>query len=140
MFSRKWTEQKANVILIGDNFVRIGESEKNTGFRESVTNRKIGMVIVTKLLMIDIRFKSDPEWQDFLQHYNTCGFVQVQVPRSETRVLVRKDLLPQGYTTPSSSLRAFPTESPPCIAGACVCAFATLCFRYNDRYLMLGSA
>jgi hypothetical protein len=139
MFSRKWPEQKANVILIGDNFVRIGESEKNTGFRELVTNRKIGMVIVTKLLMTDIRFKNDPEWQDFLQHYDTCGFVQVQVPHSETRVLVRKDLLPQGYKMPSSSAH-LQQSLPPCVAGACVCAFATLCFRYDDRYLMLGSA
>jgi len=51
--------------------------------------------------MTDIRFKSDPEWKDFLQHYETWGFTQVQVPRSETRVLVRKDLLPQGHTMPS---------------------------------------
>lgn len=81
-------------IYMGNNFSRIGESEKNAGFREFVTARNIGMIVVTKLLATDIRFKNDPEWQDFLRRYEEYGYFQAQAQGSETRVLARKDLLP----------------------------------------------
>src|SRR5512140_407848 len=82
-------------IYLGDNFQRIGENEKNMSFREFVASRKIGMVVVTKLLGTDIRFRSDPEWRDFLLHYEEWGFSEIQVPDSDIKVVVRKDLLPQ---------------------------------------------
>jgi hypothetical protein len=81
-------------IYMGDNFVRIGESEKSVGFLEFLKTRKVGMVVVTRLLATDVRFKRDPEWQGFLQKYEDFGFVRVPVPDSETQVIVRKDLLP----------------------------------------------
>jgi hypothetical protein len=85
-------------IYMGDNFQRVGENEKNAGFRQFVESRKIGMVIVTDLLLTDIRFKSDPEWRDFLLHYEDWGFSKVEVPDSKIEVIVRRDLLPQSST------------------------------------------
>lgn len=82
-------------IYLGDNFQRVGESEKNAGFREFLASRKIGMVVLTDLLSTDLRFKSDSEWKDFLLHYEDWGFSEVDVPKSDIKVIVRKDLLPQ---------------------------------------------
>jgi hypothetical protein len=81
-------------IYLGDNFQRVGENEKMTRFGKFAASRRISMVVVTKLLASDIRFKSDPEWQDFLEHYENYGFSQVQVPGSTIKVIMRKDLLP----------------------------------------------
>jgi hypothetical protein len=80
-------------IYMGDNFRRIGEAEKSEGFREFMVKRDIGVIVVTELLATDLRFRNDPEWQNFLANYGEFGFERVQIPGSGTRVLVRKDLV-----------------------------------------------
>jgi hypothetical protein len=78
---------------MGDNFRRIGEAEKTSGFRQFISSRDINMVVLTELLTTDLRFRTDPEWKEFLKNSSDFGFVQRQVPRSDIQVFVRKDLV-----------------------------------------------
>jgi hypothetical protein len=80
-------------IYMGDNFRRIGEAEKTSGFRQFLVSRDINMVVLTELLTTDLRFRTDPEWKEFLKNSSDFGFVQRQVPRSDIQVFVRKDML-----------------------------------------------
>ena len=81
-------------IYMGNNFQRIGEAEKDRGFKEFLDARDINMVVVTDLLATDLRFRNDVAWQSFLTSSQDFGFTQYPVPGSKTRVFVRKDLLP----------------------------------------------
>lgn len=81
-------------IYMGDNFQRVGEAEKDRGFKEFLAARDINMVVVTDLLASDLRFRNDPEWQAFLASPQDQGFRQYAVPAAKTKVFVRKDLLP----------------------------------------------
>jgi hypothetical protein len=82
-------------VYLGDNFDSIDESEKQQRFRDFISARKIGMVLVTTPLATDTRFSDDPDWRDFVLHYENWGFARVEVPRSHMEVIVRKDLLAQ---------------------------------------------
>ena len=78
--------------FLGDNFSSVDQSEKNTGFREFLATRRIGIVIVTRDLATDIRFRGDPEWQDFLLHCEAWGFSRISVPNSDISLIVQKNL------------------------------------------------
>ena len=70
-------EEKPASTIVGELGQKLSKvREKNAGFREFMTSRKIGMVVLTDLLSTDLRFKSDSEWKDFLLHYEDWGFAR----------------------------------------------------------------
>ena len=81
-------------IYVGDNYHRVGEYEKNTGFNEFLGDRDIGMIVVTDYLQNDTRFRNDKEWEFFLSHYSSMGYERIDVPNTERKLIVRSNLLP----------------------------------------------
>jgi len=82
-------------IYLGDNFHRIAEYDKNTGFDYFRRERNVNMIIISDTLLNDSRFKSDPEWQAFLTDYHQFGYLQIVIPNTDRKIIVRSDILPK---------------------------------------------
>jgi hypothetical protein len=80
-------------IYLGDNFHRVAEDDKNSGFGRFLADRSINMIVVTATLLEDARFHDDLEWLEFLANHRRSEYVQMDVPNTETRLIVRADLL-----------------------------------------------
>lgn len=79
---------------LGNNFQRVAEYDKNTDFDRFMQTRNINMIVVTNHLLEDTRFRNDVEWHDFLADYLSFGYVEMDVPNTDRRLLIRADLLP----------------------------------------------
>jgi hypothetical protein len=78
---------------LGDNFHRVAEYDKNAAFDCFRTDQKINMIVVSRTLLRDVRFKDDPEWQSFLANYDQFGYAQLNIPNTEIKLLLRTELL-----------------------------------------------
>jgi hypothetical protein len=79
--------------FLGSNFHRVKENEKNTAFDQFRADRNINMIVVSEGLRNDTRLKNDPEWQDFLEKYQQFGYLQIEIPNTPRKIIVRADLL-----------------------------------------------
>lgn len=80
-------------IYLGRNFHPIGVNEKNTNFNVFRTDHKINLIILSDTLLNSSRFKNDPEWQDFLVNSRQLGYVQIEIPNSDRRIIIQEKLL-----------------------------------------------
>jgi len=80
-------------IYLGDNFRRVAEYDKNTGFNHFLSSRNINMIVLSNLLQKDTRFKDDAEWQHFLIEYSNLGYRDINIPNTDRKLMVRADLL-----------------------------------------------
>jgi hypothetical protein len=51
------------------------------------------MIVVNSSLLRDTRFKDDPEWNNFLINYFDYGYVQMQIPGTDKKLILRNILL-----------------------------------------------
>lgn len=80
-------------VYLGDNFNWV-RPEKQTGFRDFVREKAINMIILSAPLKDDVRFANDDEWLRFLANPEELGFVRIEVPNSNNRVLfIKKELI-----------------------------------------------
>jgi hypothetical protein len=80
-------------IYLGDNFHRVAEYSKITGFNRFRADHSINMIVVSDTLLNDTRFNNDPEWQRFLTDYRQFGFLQREIPQTDMNLLLLADLL-----------------------------------------------
>ncbi|WP_190715447.1 hypothetical protein [Oscillatoria sp. FACHB-1406] len=80
-------------IYLGSNFKRIPEYSKQVDFDRFLQMEKINGIILSEALKRDRRFKTDREWLDFLNNYQTAGFVKMDIPNTEKQLLLKADLL-----------------------------------------------
>lgn len=79
---------------LGSNYHRVAEYDKNTNYDHFGADRNINMIVVSKELLNDTRFKNDPEWQSFLANYRQFGYLQIEIPNTNRReMIVQADLL-----------------------------------------------
>jgi hypothetical protein len=84
-------------IYLGDNFQRVAEYEKDKSCSSFLKDRKINMVVVTGTLKGDSRFREDEECRYFLVNYMELGYIQFDIPKTDRKLLVDKQLLPSEY-------------------------------------------
>lgn len=80
-------------IYMGDNYHRVAEYDKKTGFNHFLVDNDIGMIVVTDHLKNDSRFRNDKEWEFFLSHYASMGYREIDIPHTERKLIVRLSLL-----------------------------------------------
>ncbi len=80
-------------IYLGDNFSRVSEYSKNQGFDDFHKAKNINMIVLSKGLRNDSRFRSDKEWADFLDNHTERGYVLLEIPRTDRTLLVAQYLL-----------------------------------------------
>jgi hypothetical protein len=80
-------------IYLGDNFHRIEVNEKNTNFNNFRIDHNINLIILSDTLLNSTRFKSDPEWHVFLADSQHFGYVQIQIPNTDRKIIVQTSLL-----------------------------------------------
>lgn len=72
---------------------RVNEYSKNCFFRDFLAKNKINMIIPSYKLKVDKRFRSDPEWGNFLKKYEQYGFIKKEIPNSGMELLIKKGLV-----------------------------------------------
>ena len=80
-------------IYLGDNFHRVEEYIKSTGFDQFRADQSINMIVVSDTLLNDTRFKDDPEWQSFLTEYRQFGYLEKNIPDTDMNLILLADLL-----------------------------------------------
>lgn len=81
-------------IYVGDNYTRIAEYDKESGFSSFLEKYSINMIVLSDGLRNDTRFKDDAEWVAFLDNPRSEDFVSLNVPELENRtILVQESLL-----------------------------------------------
>jgi len=78
-------------VYVGDNYHRVPEYAKRSGFNTFVWEESIDMIVVSELLKKDPRFSEDPEWLHFLANPSSLGFFSVEVPGTPGRVILVGD-------------------------------------------------
>jgi hypothetical protein len=61
-------------VYLGKNYTRIAEIQKNDGFYDFLSDKKINMIVLSKTLLKDSRFSNDKEWQDFNRNFHKHFF------------------------------------------------------------------
>ena len=81
-------------IYVGDNYTRIAEYDKESGFSSFLKKYPINVIVLSDGLRNDTRFKDDAEWVAFLDNPGSEDFVSLDVPALENRnILVKESLL-----------------------------------------------
>ncbi len=80
---------------LGDNCHRISQEEKNVGCNTFLSDRKINMIVLSDVLMVDSRFREDVECMYFLGNYEDFGYTKLDIPEVERDLIVAKQLLNQ---------------------------------------------
>jgi len=80
-------------IYLSDNFHRVAEYDKSVSFKAFRSDRKINMIVLTKHLNNDTRFKNDKEWQYFVNNCVSLGYTKIDIPNTERQLIVDKQLL-----------------------------------------------
>src|SRR5262249_20954222 len=80
-------------------------SEKKEGFAEFLRKHDVGVVILSPTLTNDPLYKSDPEFRRFVEQDGDDAFTVLVAPHAQTRVAVRKDLLPDAPRHEQASAR-----------------------------------
>lgn len=80
-------------IYLGDNFLRVAEYEKDTGFGNFREGQHIEMVVLSNALLNDARFQNDPEWQAFLEDFRRWGYMEIAIPDTDRMIIVKRSLL-----------------------------------------------
>ncbi len=75
------------------NYRHLAEYGNRGSFDQYMAKEGINMVVCTERLRKDSHLINDPEWRDFLDHYESAGFVARSVPGTGTTLLIKKDLL-----------------------------------------------
>lgn len=73
--------------------------QKNGGFNEFLSDRKITAIVVSDQLSMNYRFAQDPEWKRFLEQFESRGFAKYPVLGTKRFLLVDKHLV--GCEVPS---------------------------------------
>jgi hypothetical protein len=71
-------------------------NDKDIPFDRFLRTHKINMVFVTDELLNNTRFRDDPEWKAFIEHYETAGFVKLVLPDGRQVLYVDKTILPSS--------------------------------------------
>jgi hypothetical protein len=69
-------------------------SQKDIPFNRFLREHRINIIFVTDDLLNNIRFREDPEWKAFLEHYESAGFVKLILPDGRRALYVDKTILP----------------------------------------------
>lgn len=80
---------------LSDNFNRVVHYQKNENFEAFRVRHNVNMILVSKRLQDDSRYRSDQEWQDFLTTYSEHGYVMQEIPDTDRKVLIDETLLQQ---------------------------------------------
>jgi hypothetical protein len=78
---------------LDSNYSRVFNETRDTGFFQYMEDKSINMIVITEALKDDTRFRDDPEWQDFLDHYQEYGFEHRDIPKTGRELLIHGDLL-----------------------------------------------
>jgi hypothetical protein len=78
---------------LDDNYSRVFDESRKTGFYQYLDDKKINMIVLTDALKDDTRFRDDPEWQEFLDDYESFGFELRDIPQTAREILIHKELL-----------------------------------------------
>ncbi len=79
-------------VYLSDNFHRVAEYDKDIGFNRFILDRNINMIVVTTALLRDTRFRNDIEWLNFLTDYSKSGYIQMDIPKTDRKLIMRVDL------------------------------------------------
>jgi hypothetical protein len=79
-------------MYLSDNFHRVAEYDKDIGFNRFISDRNINMIVVTTTLLRDTRFRNDIEWLNFLTDYPKFGYLQMDIPKTDRKLIMRVDL------------------------------------------------
>ena len=77
-------------VYVGPNWNRIPEYSKHSGFNAFMAANSIEVVVVSKKLKKDTRFRSDREWQAFLADPAILGFSSISVPDVPQRSILMR--------------------------------------------------
>jgi hypothetical protein len=80
-------------IYLDDNFHRVAQYDKNMNFYHFLKDRNINMIVLSDSLRQDTRFRDDPEWQGFLADPHRSGYLQLTIPKTDSKLIIRDDLL-----------------------------------------------
>jgi len=80
-------------IFIGDNYHRIAEYHKHISFKEFMEEKKIDMIVLSKKLEEDARFRDDEEWKSFIINYDNFGYTKIKIEGTNRELLAKKVLL-----------------------------------------------
>ena len=82
-------------VYLGPTDRMVRHFEKQTGFEAFRHAHDINVIIASDYLeRQDVRFKDDPEWQQFLHAPGDAGFVRLPLPAGDRWLYVRRDVLP----------------------------------------------
>jgi hypothetical protein len=80
-------------IYLNSNCSTVWSYDKNTGFQSFLTRERINFIFLDATILTDPRYKDDPEWQEFLLHYDQFGFQQLSIPMTDTKLIIQNALL-----------------------------------------------
>ena len=80
-------------VYLGNKYNRIAEFSKYGAFNNFMTKNKINMIVYSKNLYHDIRFRNDNEWLSFMHNYTHYGFDRMAIPNTDRLLYVEKNLL-----------------------------------------------
>ena len=80
-------------IYLGNNYNRIAEFSKKSEFNEFMKINGINMIVYSKLVYNDVRFKDDSQWLSFLEYYKQYGFEKIIIPNTDRILYVKIDLI-----------------------------------------------
>jgi hypothetical protein len=80
-------------IYLNSNCSTVWSYDKNMGFQSFLIQERINFIFLDGTILTDPRYKNDPEWQDFLLHYDQFGFQQLGMPMTDTKLIIQSALL-----------------------------------------------
>ncbi len=80
-------------IYCGKQFTRIPHHKKDKSYGAYSREHGVNAIVVSRGLVEDVRYRTDPEWQRFFKNFEQHGFKRIAIPQCDRFLLVHSSLL-----------------------------------------------
>ena len=79
-------------VYLGNNYKRVSESQIKD-FSYLLNQEGVNMIILSEDLLKNAALKNNPELMSFLQSSAELGFLQIEIPDTHRKLILKKNLL-----------------------------------------------
>ncbi len=82
-------------VYCGRQFTSILHYRKDKPYGAYMREHGINAIVVSRTLVEDVRYRTDPEWQSFFKNFEQQDFKRIDIPQCDRFLLLHSSLLPR---------------------------------------------